>query len=425
MTFISQLLIILAPTYLIRFSLYGMPVNVYLLILLGFLFGFAAWVLYTKRVKEFWSFSWVTDAKMLVIAASVFLLACTISLFVSGFSVDKLGWYLVVGLLPIKTFFALLFLHRTYTDSKFIESYSILYLFLLFCGLLAIIQYHTLWLLDPAYWGNSQEPKRATSLWEQANMFSLFIGPLLVFLLPHLWSKILTLSQMNSRVADKEVEFTSTGLAAYSLRRSENFWGISFLVCWGVGLVGLFYSQSRGAWVALVVALGVFALLTLSKRQLIAAAFLGLVGFGVFWSTEFRYRLITPFHGEQSAGERPKLWNIGLKMAEENYILGKGLKGFGAVFDEYKAKLGYADLKHYNSPHNIFLNFWIDTGLLGLLSFLFVIGFVMWQGIKNKQNTVRLGLMLVIVVMIIHGLLDTPYLKNDLAAQFWILLALF
>jgi hypothetical protein len=43
---------------------------------------------------------------------------------------------------------------------------------------------------------------------------------------------------------------------------------------------------------------------------------------------------------------------------------------------------------------------------------------------KGAERYIILGLIGAMVVMIVHGMVDVPYFKNDLAVMFWVLIAL-
>jgi O-antigen ligase len=81
-------------------------------------------------------------------------------------------------------------------------------------------------------------------------------------------------------------------------------------------------------------------------------------------------------------------------------------------------------------PHNIVLNFWSETGLLGLAAFtwILVMAFVVsWRGGRRPDEGWRplhLGVFLAMVAVVVHGLVDVPYFKNDLALEFWALLGI-
>ncbi len=134
---------------------------------------------------------------------------------------------------------------------------------------------------------------------------------------------------------------------------------------------------------------------------------------------------------------------------------------------EYRKQV-WQPLEIYLYPHNIILNFWSELGLAGMLLFVWIILKYFHMGIKNfqlhKENTsfviagsdpqsrnlnneetwipgqarndrkrrsfmmadnyLVLGLLGAIIVIVIHGLVDVPYFKNDLAVMFWLLLAM-
>lgn len=81
-------------------------------------------------------------------------------------------------------------------------------------------------------------------------------------------------------------------------------------------------------------------------------------------------------------------------------------------------------------PHNIILTFWRETGLLGLASFAWIMitGFTQaWKGWRTDAagwRPIELGIVLAPVAVVVHGLVDVPYFKNDLSLEFWALMGL-
>jgi len=43
---------------------------------------------------------------------------------------------------------------------------------------------------------------------------------------------------------------------------------------------------------------------------------------------------------------------------------------------------------------------------------------------NNKNKYIILGLLCSMVVIVVHGLVDVPYFKNDLAVMFWLMIAM-
>ena len=67
-------------------------------------------------------------------------------------------------------------------------------------------------------------------------------------------------------------------------------------------------------------------------------------------------------------------------------------------------------------------------GLLGLLTFLYLVGKYLWQLIPDLKSGIfsrRLwasALVAIIVATLAHGLVDTPYFKNDLSLVFFLVI---
>lgn len=106
-------------------------------------------------------------------------------------------------------------------------------------------------------------------------------------------------------------------------------------------------------------------------------------------------------------------------------ILGTGLAGYKEALEPYH-KAAYLEIFEY--PHNIVLNFWSETGLLGLIAFTWLI-VLFFRQIRNKLLITNYQLPIVgaaaaMVTMLVHGLVDVPYFKNDLAILFWIVYAI-
>jgi len=47
-----------------------------------------------------------------------------------------------------------------------------------------------------------------------------------------------------------------------------------------------------------------------------------------------------------------------------------------------------------------------------------------WRCAANGWRALQLGILLALFAVVVHGLLDVPYFKNDLALELWALLAL-
>jgi len=73
-------------------------------------------------------------------------------------------------------------------------------------------------------------------------------------------------------------------------------------------------------------------------------------------------------------------------------------------------------------PHNIFLAFWLQAGLLGLVGFFWLL-ISFFKKIEPKQilSSILIGTM---IYILIHGMVDTTYWKNDLSIIFWLIISI-
>ena len=415
MQYLFALTLLFAPLYAVRFTLWGVPTNVLMLWVFCVLLAGVGWVVVTKRVRH--CLQWLGTELRTIQSGLVllFLLSGVASLFVGGVSEDKLGQLLVLFLQPIGMYF--LVRYYAYATNLQLEVGSLLskasLLFVCVCGVYAIIQYTTLLGVPEAWWGNAVEPKRALTFFLHPNFYALFVTPLLAYLLP----QILKFQIPNNKSqANSKTQILNIRLALPST--------LYPLLSWLLGVVGLFLSLSRGGWVGLAAAVVVFVLVAGNRKVLVAAgaAFLIMIAV-VFTVPNFRYRVLLPFQGEKSSVARFSLWNTGWEMVKDSPVLGKGLLGFSTNWDAYNTD---PNLQRYPAPHNIFLNFWVDTGLLGLVSFVGMLGLLIWRGLQKGVDTVgfKRGLALAFVTLLVHGLVDIPYLKNDLAIVFWLLVSI-
>ena len=398
MSIIFASLIILAPLYVWRFSIGGLPTNFLMLanfvvIGVGLLMLLRQGFNVERASKVFTDLGWPLLAAILL-----FALASVISLVAFGVNGEKLAQWMVLYAQPLTLFFLIRYFIPADEAGRerWLETFrTAAYIVVGAAGLLALIQYFSLQTLPPAWWGNANEPKRAIAFFAHANAFGLFVTPLLAWLIPDAVKKL----------------------------RAKNLL-LPFL--FALGVAGMFLSLSRGAWLGFAVAVGVYALMAANKKMILGLVAVGILTTGIVAAVpNLRYRVLLPFYGEKSSVARISLWNTAVKEMKDNPILGKGVNGFSDNWDKYNTDAG---LEHYNFPHNIFLNFWVDLGLLGLVSMIAVLGLSMARAVKQwrtgRTNTVALGILLFLVAMVAHGLIDIPYLKNDLALIFWIVLAL-
>jgi O-antigen ligase len=218
----------------------------------------------------------------------------------------------------------------------------------------------------------------------------------------------------------------AASIAAYGQDQRARLLSGGYLV---LAVPAFLLTFSRGGYLAL---LGVGLGLAIAHRRrwrLLAIALAITVLFALIppITTRLAHELNFSGGGNNTLVGRSYLWRATLQMLEHYPITGAGLAGFETRLAPY---WNPTHTDRFIYPHNLILNFWSETGLLGLAAFLWLLiaAFqVSWHGWKNGASSwraIHLGVLLALTGIVIHGLVDVPYFKNDLSLEFWTLLAI-
>ncbi len=136
-----------------------------------------------------------------------------------------------------------------------------------------------------------------------------------------------------------------------------------------------------------------------------------------------------------SAQVRLQLWSISWDLIRERPLLGVGL---GTFEPAYQAKLHERFTEYesaplpefvFRDPHNWLLSFWLNTGLLGLASFVTIHAYIFFKTFLPLTKgewlpAAAVGVSTALLALLLLGLADTIYWKNDLATLHWLFIAL-
>lgn len=275
---------------------------------------------------------------------------------------------------------------------------------LLFSGIIL-----SLMALNQELTGNFLTPDgRASGPFESANYLSLYLGPIFVFAVLALWERF---------VAKKVATTRATVLD-------------SIFLGFGVLVTGpaLFFTESYAAWIAVFLTFLVAVSLTLKKKQVLwALGGLGLLALVALASQIGSDKFMHFFEWSErsSSSVRLQIYEVSLALIQSHPLLGIGLGQFQTAYQlAAEGVLGVAPFEwNMPHPHNIFLAFWLNTGLLGLIAIIWMLVKALpWLVEKDAHERHLAAFML--LVMIFHGFFDTPYFKNDLAFEWWLLMAI-
>lgn len=213
----------------------------------------------------------------------------------------------------------------------------------------------------------------------------------------------------------------AAAMVLYGDRRERGL-GVLFLL---VGGPGLAISFSRGAWLGVLAALILLAAINARRLVLLggvaAATVVALLVPAVRRRIAHEFNPTDPYN---SINTRVAVWKATLQMLRHRPIFGGGLSGFHEAIAPYKQPGGYSEQLLY--PHNTFLTFWTETGLLGLVAFVWLLVDVVrrcYLAIRahTPQHAYHVAFAAAWATILVHGQLDVPILKNDLA---WLTMAL-
>lgn len=381
--------ILLSPLYVIRWKYFGILPTTLLELLLWVSVG--VWLVEKVRRRAFSFPRTGFDGPILLL-----LVGATLSIWVSPDLRGALGVWKAYFIEPAIFYYLLvdLFLGRdNYSEkllSRWVERPLLGVAFWL--SILGILQFLLHW---PIFTPHQQD--RAHAVFNNGNALALFVAPILVWLV-------------------------TSGLGELRWRGLKG--GVALVL-----LTAIFMSKSLGALVALTATIG----LALIFKKLV-----GVVWVKQVWKNLPLILLVLNIVGltqvkrfapaVDNPWQRPGgttlvrlcLWGGTWNLLRDHPFWGAGLSGFKEL---YGARYYTCDAEPLEYPHSFFLNFWVETGLLGLVAVTWLLWRVFRLSSTHREWRV-MSLQLVFFYWIIHGLVDVPYFKNDLALLWFVFLAL-
>lgn len=391
------LFLFLLPTYVIRFSVGSIPstlLEVMLLILL------VVWLFREGPRISYYILQVARQERLLTGSVLLFILAATISITTGNNLQTALGEWKAFYIEPI--LFFLMLVTSIKTKKGLVMILSGLVFSGLVTSLLAVFQHWTGWMVPYDFWEKG-ESFRVTAWYGFPNGVGLFIAPLIPLAGFLIQDRFTQLSQRKKETTD--VLF----LLACSL----------FLI---TGPMALFFAKSTGALVGL--AAGIVFLLFMNKPTRVATSILSLLGL----LSLFLIPQLQPIQEEillqdRSGQIRLAIWSESLELLAESPIIGAGLASYAEKIEPYHKTVNGEGIEIFHHPHNIFLTMWVNLGLLGLVSFVLLLFWFFKKGLRSNDKGLPSLVFVVIsmVVLLVHGLVDSPYIKNDLSILFWVL----
>lgn len=196
-------------------------------------------------------------------------------------------------------------------------------------------------------------------------------------------------------------------------------------------LVCLVFTWSRGAWIAALVCLLVFALFYTKKTMRLVFA----VCFAIPWlpfvlpqSVVRRFTSIGNM-ADSSTMYRIYTWKGTWEAIKEYFFggIGYGTSAYGEIYPQF----AFAGVEAAAHSHSLFLQLWIGMGIIGLCAFLVVVFLSTQMNLeylkeskKHESKCLVLACMCATVATLVMGLFDFVWYNYRVFFLFWIVLAL-
>jgi O-antigen ligase len=162
-----------------------------------------------------------------------------------------------------------------------------------------------------------------------------------------------------------------------------------------LALLPLFFTSSRGGWLSFLAGCAILLLVSGARasRKTVTAVLLALILVVICFRSPIQERLFGDDHG--SAAARMPLNLLALAMIEDHPLLGVGANNFGVGMRPYIAHTFSGNFLY--TVHNAYLRIWAETGVGGLIAFLWFLissvhrAFKSWRLQDHLYATLSLG----------------------------------
>lgn len=370
------------PLYQLRFDIGPLP-STYLEVMIAALV--LAWFTQLTSRKEWgkvqWPWRWLTLG---------FVLAGTVAVITSPETRAALGLFKAYIVEPVLFFYV--FVNVMKEGRHLRLALWALGGSVVIIGFTALLQY--IGLLPAVEPYASELPMRATSLFAFPTAVGKLVGPIVALFIAYVL--------LRRRTESRSERWFFIGVVAF-------------------GLIALMLSVSRGAVAGIIAATVFISFFSVWKKWIWACIF-GLILLAVALPP-VRSEIASVVTGSDASTDvHVVMWKGTVRLIQDRPIFGAGLAGFPIVYAEYKEA---SHVEFFPNPDHLILTVWAEMGLAGLIVFTWIVVKYFKVGIRlvrtgdSEQRMLVVGLLAAMVAVIVHGFVDTPYFKNDLAIVFW------
>lgn len=388
-----RFLALIFPLYVLRFQLGPFPTTA-LEIALGLIFALSL----TSSNRTLWKQGWNKTAAWRF-PVGLWILATLIAVIVAPNHISALGLWRAFVLEPI--LYAILLLGSINTDTEKKEAIFALIASTIWIFLWSLIQF-TFNLGIPHPWNTDILHRRATGPFPYPNAVALYCAPIAALCIS-LISKFHQPSPTRHPGEDQDPPIIR----------------IIFILGFLSSLLATLLAKSIGGLIAISACLFI-ALLVQQKTRIWTIIFTAVLAVIILLTPSLRTPIVRNLSfGDWSGKVRLVIWKETKTMLADRAIQGAGLGAYPTVIAPYHTAKW---MEIFQYPHNIILNLWSETGVLGIFAFAWIC--LTWIKQSKLSTEYRVLSLLPLFAILIHGLVDVPYFKNDLALTFFVLIIL-
>ncbi|MCD6354700.1 MAG: O-antigen ligase family protein, partial [Prolixibacteraceae bacterium] len=220
------------------------------------------------------------------------------------------------------------------------------------------------------------------------------------------------------------------------------------LIVLGILLMGLILSYSRAAWVSIIVAIGVYGIVKLRiKFKTVFFSLTALVVIILLFQTQIFMRLeknsqessanfvthissISNISSDASNLERINRWSCALRMFTDRPVFGFGPGTYMFKYAPYQLNkdrtIISTNAADRGNAHSEYLGPLSESGILGLLTFLLIVGAVIYTAVHTytrlsdrRLKAFVLAALTALTTYYIHGFLNNFLDTDKLSVPFW------
>ena len=377
----SYLVILLLPAYLLRLNIFGVPTNVLELLILGAVIG--ALVTCRRQIIEFLAKPG-PRTKRYALFVGLILVGMSVSTLASG--KYSLGVGIIKGWFILPIIFALS-VKLSVPKEKLKNIYGAFYLSAAAVSSASLADY---------FLGRVTFDGRLAGFFDSPNYLAMYLAPSVII-----------------------------GAAFFKKMKEKNFYHtIGYAISYAAILGAFYLTYSYAAWLAAAFSL---AIVLAAKNQrkikwkkfLLALAVVFFVLAASQWISQ-KFMALRMVSGRSSLASRIMIWKSAGKMVYENPILGIGPGNFQEKYLEYQKYFPPYLEWAVPHPHNLYLAFWLYSGIVGLAAFILLLYFWLREIFAKEKDALWLASVGIMLYFLLHGIVDTTYFKNDLAVIFWL-----